>query len=376
MRCGAQAVRLGAVAQHAVLDVAGGGVLPCLGQAIVDEGFQLGRVVGRLHELFRQLAPGQAQPSGVIQAVRVIAAAGDVRPLRHPADARLAAAVAVVGLGDHVGFLMLADHRAAVAAAVPDIGQIRRPLQAGPYQGLFVAALGTGHVEPALVGLLPLVAQPAVAHCFRRADLEPLGPHEGGGAPVQHVLRVVAGFQFVGEAGEFIGQHHAGGCGFKAHRRAGVFDVELPAFEVLERAPIGSLAAVQAHQDLLQRGRFLDQRVDLLVDQLVHGHFGRKRHDDRHGVFRHGVAHDVHFDFRFAELDGQDRHHVGDFAARTGAVHDFHLQRVAHVAPGERLGAALLAQSAVLFRPLGHQHRPARRDGTRERGVHDVMGGT
>ncbi len=153
-----------------------------------------------------------------------------------------------------------------------------------------------------------------------------------------------------------------------------MLDVELATLEILEGAPVAGFATGQAGEHALHGRAAVDQRIELLVDPLVHRHFARQHDHGRARVFAHGVGQDVGLDFRLAELDGQQRHRLVHRAACGLAVHDFDLERVPVVAPLPRHLAALAGQDAVLLGPLADAHGDARRDGSRGRRRDDLRG--
>src|SRR6185437_795858 len=65
-RGGAQCIRFRAIGEDVVLDLAHGRVFPRLGEAIVDEGLEPGRVVLRAAPHGDQIEPARAQPDRVI----------------------------------------------------------------------------------------------------------------------------------------------------------------------------------------------------------------------------------------------------------------------------------------------------------------------
>src|SRR5690606_10781644 len=122
--------------------------------------------------------------------------------------------------------LVLLDHYTALATGVPAMAGIRRPLQAAPFQRLPVAAVRAADVPAALVAACVGGVDAAHTLDLGRAHLQPLvRRRERGGAAVDQLLRVIAGAQGVGEAGELVDDQGADAGGLQAHRVAGVLQV-------------------------------------------------------------------------------------------------------------------------------------------------------
>ena len=251
--------RFDSVCDDVVLDRPHGRVFPGLGQAIVDECLQLRLVVLSVDPLAHQLQPARAAADLVVQPVGSVATNIGTRVLGHPA----------AGV-DHRVFLVLFDHDAALAADVPARAGVRRPVQAAPFERLAMTAVGAWHVPLALVALGVQRVDAADAADLRRADLQPLvRSRERAVAAIEHLVGVVAAAAGGGEAGELVDDGCAHRGRLQARRIARVLQVKLAALELLERPAVRRVAAGRAGQASTHGGRFLDQRIELLVDPLV-----------------------------------------------------------------------------------------------------------
>ncbi len=130
--------------------------LPGLAQVGVDEALEFGAVALAGFPFLGDLAPGEAEAEGGIEGVEVVAV-----------DVLDAGALgAPFAGGQHGGFLALADLRPAGDAGIPGLEHlgdrvrvVRRGwrlavVEMGPFEGLKVAAMGTGQLVAALVAAL------------------------------------------------------------------------------------------------------------------------------------------------------------------------------------------------------------------------------
>ena len=361
----AQRVVFGAVGNGLVLHPAGGLVFPGLGQAVVDEGLELGGVTLGAQPHLHQVGPARAQADLVVQAVDVI-----------PADAPFGVRGQPPAGGDHLGLVVLFNLRAALLAHVPGTPAMLRvpvggPLQPAPLQVLLMVTVRAANEVAALVADEPLALNAAGALGLRAADVQALvGVGVGAGAAVQHLARVVAAGEVGGELIELVHHKPAGAGGLQARRAARVLDVELAAVEILEGAAVGGLAAGHAGEPLAHGGALVDHWLELLRHPLVEAGLTGQAHHDGPAAHAHHVAQQVDGHLGLGELNGPHQGHVTHRAHGAQAVHGLFGGRVAVSAPAARLRAALRAQDAVLVRPLAHPHRLARRQRPRGGTVH------
>ena len=365
---GAQGVGFGAVGNDVVLDGTQGGVFESFGQAVVDEGFELGGVALGVKPHLCELGPARAEADLVVEAVDVVATHTGAGVGGDPPAA-----------ADHVGFVVLVDEGSAVGADVPGgfdfAGDALAPVQAGPLEVLLVAAVRAGDVVAAAVAGVVAGGNAAVAFDGGRGDEHaPAGGRECGGAAGEQVAGVVARCEVGGELVFFVDQQGAHAGGFEARRAAGVLEVKLAAGKILEFSLVGAVAAFGAAEHGAHSGGGLEHGAEFLVDPLVHGHFAWQADHDRAADLAHGVAQRVDLDLCFAKLDRKHHGHVAHRAARAHAVHWLAQRRVTIGAPPPGLGAALGRQHAMAVGPLGDGERLARGDGAGADGC-DQAGG-
>ena len=243
-------------------------------------------------------------------------------------------------------------------------------MQAAPFERLAMTAVGAWHVPLALVALGVQRVDAADAADLRRADLQPLvRSRERAVAAIEHLVGVVAAAAGGGEAGEFVDDGCAYRGGLQARRVAGVLQVKLATLEFLERPAVRRVTTGRAGQAPTHGGRFLEQRVELLVDPLVQRHLPRQAHHHRAADFVDGVAQDVALELGLAELDREPTHHFPHGAPGTEAVHRLDEQRVPIIPPSAGLVAGLRRQHAVGRGPVAHAHRAPGGGGPGHRGA-------